>query len=41
MVVIDMITTFFGAALTYDDVELDDSQLIVELRKKQDHMLGF
>ncbi|NQS91915.1 MAG: flagellar biosynthesis protein FlgA, partial [Chloroflexi bacterium] len=28
-----------GSALTYDDVELDESQLIVKLRQKQDEML--
>ncbi len=28
-----------GAALKYEDVDLDDSQLICELRRKQDHLL--
>jgi len=28
-----------GSALTYDDVDLDETQLIVKLRKKQDDML--
>jgi predicted homoserine dehydrogenase-like protein len=29
-----------GEAVSYDDVELDESQLIVDLRRKQDQLLA-